>query len=344
MVPAGGTLVMVDRLDLQLERRLLADRRPGPGGELRRQHLFPAPGLQGGDFRIGGGGAHQRQRGQVGAGASALAGAAGEKDHRVVDRIADHRRRQPAEDADRLLGRLRPIRVDSQPGLAPDVGVGQLAGLEQRQRHLHAAVVGLLLGEPGGAGRLAHVAAGYPVGEQGIALHLAVVVHDEARIVGGDRRPVAPAAELEQPVVAQPVLDIAAAPAGVEGVDFGLLRRRQTARQFPVVGPLREWMGVRDGDGARGGEAAGVAAAQRVARIDDGLRIDHAGRWRGRLRTGRQTGAGQRRRHDEQRGGNRPAPRGRTTADGAGFIYWIDLRHLCIPAAHGYGHDPTRRC
>ena len=49
--------------------------------------------------------------------------------------------------------------------------------------------------------------------QQGVAAHLAVVVHAEARVLGGKVGPVAPLAELEQPVVAQPVLDVGAAPA-----------------------------------------------------------------------------------------------------------------------------------
>jgi hypothetical protein len=57
-----------------------------------------------------------------------------------------------------------------------------------------------------------------------------------AREVG----PVAAFAQFQQPVVAQPVFDVGAGPARVEGVELVLLRFGQAVAQLPVVHPLRQ--------------------------------------------------------------------------------------------------------
>jgi hypothetical protein len=144
-----------------------------------------------------------------------------------------------------------------------------------------AAVVVLGLRHPGGDARGLDVAAGDLLGHQRIAGHLPVVGHAKARELGREIGPVAAPAELEQPVVAQPVLDIAAAPALGEGGQLGLLRLAQAIAQLPVLDPEGERIRLGQGLGAQRGQAVAVALAQRLARVEHGGSRVGAGRRRG---------------------------------------------------------------
>ena len=136
----------------------------------------------------------------------------------VADRRAEQRRG--------LARRARPVRLDRQARLAPDVGCASSCLASNRAAPSRAQPSSASrLRQPGGdAPRPATSLAGELLGEQRVAGDLAVVVHAKARELGGEVGPVAAPAELEQPVVAQAVFDVGAAPALVERVELGLLR------------------------------------------------------------------------------------------------------------------------
>ena len=160
------------------------------------------------------------------------------------------------------------VRLGREADLLPDVGARQLLGVDEDGGEQGAAVVVVLLRHPGGDAGGLDVAAGDLLGDQRVAGDLAVVVHAEARELGAEVGPVAAPAELEQPVVAQPVLDVAAAPALGERGQLGLLRLAQAVAQLPVLDPEGERIGLGGGLGAQRGQAVAVALAQRLARVE----------------------------------------------------------------------------
>ena len=145
---------------------------------------------------------------------------------------------------------------------------------------------------------------------------LAVVVHAKARVLGGEGRAVAALHQLEQPVVAQPVLDVGAAPALREGGELGRLDLVDAVRQLPVVDPHRERVALGRGLRLEGGEADAVVAAEGVARVDDGrLEALRDGR-RAAARTATTTSGERERREGAREPAGDAARRGR-------LIYWI---------------------
>jgi len=131
------------------------------------------------------------------------------------------------------------------------------------------AVVRVALREPCIERPVAHRAAIGVLRQDRVAGDLRVVVHAEAREVTADGLPVAALAGLEQPVVAQPVLDVSAAPARVEGLDLAGTRAGQPQVQVPVVGPLREGMTLEQQPFAQARESRRVTPRPCVARGGD---------------------------------------------------------------------------
>src|SRR4030095_16674261 len=91
----------------------------------------------------------------------------------------------------------------------------------------------------------------------------------KARDLGGEGRAVAPSHQLEQPVVAQPILDVGALPALGEGGELGRLDFAEAVCHLPVVDPHRERVALGGGLRLEGGEAVAVALAKGFARVDD---------------------------------------------------------------------------
>src|SRR6185369_11863739 len=237
----GGTQELVEGARLQLDRGLAGDARPRVRRELGRQRLLPAIGEQRRRaFAVGRREPRDRERRQLGVGARRRACLLGEKARRAVDDLAHRGLAVVGQQRGGLPHRARPPGVDARAQLLPDLGLRQLLGVGERLGEERAAVVGFFLREPGGDRRLADVVAReLRIGERE-ACDLAVVVHAKARIFGGERRAVAAFDELEQPVVAQPVLDVGALPALGERSEFGRLNLVDAVGDLPVVDPHRE--------------------------------------------------------------------------------------------------------
>jgi len=294
----GGGLVIVGRLGVEIHRRLLGDHRPRPGGQVAGQRPFPAGGERTGRLRrVGDRHARQRERGQLGVVAPLRRGIAREVARRAVEQCLRGALDVRAEQRGRLPHRARTVRVQRVARLLPDVAGGEQPGLVKRGGHQGAAVVGIALRQPGGAGSVGHRAALQVLHDQRVAGDLAVVVHAELGIVGREVRPVAPLAQFEQPVVAQPVFHVGVGPAGVEGVELGLLCQIEPVAQFPVVGPHRQRVPCGHRRIARGDERVLVTFAQRLAAVDD----DFVARLHLRLRLHR-CHHGETRRGDGERG------------------------------------------
>ncbi|MFG5410123.1 hypothetical protein ABXN37_20970 [Piscinibacter sakaiensis] len=272
---ALGAVVLRGGLGQQLERRPLRQRGPGPARQVRGQRRVPAP-LQ--RLDVAGGQPHQGQRRQLGRRARAGGGLAGQVARRVVQHLVQRLGDRGPEQRQRLAHRARAVGVGGGTGLGPDVGAAELACLEQRRGHRGAAFVGVALGQPGGACGVAHLASRLLLDQQAVADHVAVVVHPEAGTVRGEGSPVLAAAELEQPVVAQPVLDVGAGPARVEGLHLGHRRLGQAQVQVPVVDPHRQRMAARQHRGAQRRQPGAVALAPGLACVEQ--RLGPA--WRGR--------------------------------------------------------------
>jgi hypothetical protein len=309
-----GALEMFSRLGHQLQRGLLAHRGPGPGSQVGRQGAVPAlVELQNSGVGVGGGQPHQGQCGQLGPWPRRGRGTLGKEAQRAVAELGHAGGRPGADQHGGLARRLRPASIDRNAHLAPKIGVAELLRVDQRGGHQPAAVVGVLLGEPGGQRLVVHVLAGLMVEHQRIAADLAVVVHAESRVLDGEVGPVAPLAELEQPVVAQAVFDVGGRPARVEGVQLGLLGLGQPVAELEVVGPHRQRVLGRHRGAARGGQAGAVLLAQGLAGLDDGA-------------VGR-SGAGRMRQRDAQ--GQQGQTQHALPRVGAGaLIYWSGLYRL----------------
>ena len=152
-----------------------------------------------------------------------------------------------------------------------------------------AAVVAILLREPGGhAGLLRVLAAHRPAGERK-AGDLAVVVHAKARELDCEVGAVAAPHQLEQPVVAQSILDVGAIPALDEGGELGGLNLADPIRRLPVVDPHRERVLLGRSLCAQVGEAGAVVATVRVARVGD-RGLEGLGSYTGSIRSAGVTG------------------------------------------------------
>ena len=273
---ALGALKLVGRVVRQPHRRLLGSGRPGPRGQVVGQVVFPARFQRvGRRLGIGRRQPHQGQRGQLGAFAFAIAGrglvgkvACGCIQQRLqclVGRFAGQPHR--LRDGARLVG------VHGQTRLAPCIGCFQHAGVDQQGGHLRAAFIGIALREPGFAGVFAHVAPREVVGDQGVAGDLAVIVHAKAREVEREVGPVAAMAQLEQPVVAQAVFDIAVLELGIKAFEVGLLQLGQPHIGIPVGDPRRQRMALSDGSFAQRCQPRTVTLAKRLACVEDGLGV-----------------------------------------------------------------------
>ena len=134
-----------------------------------------------------------------------------------------------------------------------------------------AAVVGFALGIP----VLAHLIrqSGIEGGvfqvidQQGIAAHLAVVVHPVVRVFSGEARPVAALAEQQQPVVTQPVFLVAAGIARHEILHLLGTGFAQSGPQFPVSRPGLQRMPPDLGEQLC--QPAFVAGPKGFAHVDD---------------------------------------------------------------------------
>ncbi len=280
---APGVGVVQAGLRRQLERRLTTDLRPGPGQQVDRQAPLPALAqLRGGDIGLVAGHTHQRHGRDLAVGARTDGCACVEVQRRVVERA----RRLRLQGRGRQCGGgacgARPVGFGGAAHLQPQVVGREHARFGQGGGHLMAAVVEVALCQPGvqrtgvevGSPLLA-LARGQVLGEQGITGDLAVVAHAKARELTREVGPVLALAELEQPVIAQPVFDIRSAPARIEGIEFGLLHLRQPVAEFPVVDPHRQWVALRDGALAQLRQSRRVLLVQRFGGFDD-----HIG-WRG---------------------------------------------------------------
>ena len=268
----------------QLERGLLAQARPHPGADVGWQAVGPALAhLGGGGVGVVGGALDEGECGQFGRLAIACGALARKVTLRVVAEFVDGAGHVCAEQGGRLACHARAAGLDRHARLAPDVGRRQSLGVEQGRGEQRAAFVGVALCEPGAARFGGDVLAVLVAHQQPIAAHFAVVGQLEARLFGAKVGPVAAVAEFEQPVVAQAVFEVAARPAGVEGVELVLACFAQAVVQFPVVGPHRQRVLGRKRGGARGGQPRTVALAQGFARfknrVGGGLRA--GGRWHG---------------------------------------------------------------
>ena len=110
---------------------------------------------------------------------------------------------------------------------AVQLGLGQLV----------APVVSFLLSHPGFAGRLAHIFTALMLGQQAVTVHLAVVIHLEARHIAAEGSPVAAAAQFQQPVIPQPVFYIAAGPASIKSFQLFTASLGQAQVQRPIIHP-----------------------------------------------------------------------------------------------------------
>ena len=165
----------------------------------------------------------------------------------------------------------------------PHIGSADLPGIEQGRAEQRAAVVAVLLRQPGRGAGVFHVFAGLRVGDERIAGDLAIVVHAKARELRGDVGPVAAPPELEQPVVAQAIFDVGAAPLLGEGIEVGLLRVADAVRQLPVVDPHRQRVLLGRGTRAQCREASAVVLAESVAGVDRAhVEVERVGRARQR--------------------------------------------------------------
>ena len=133
-----------------------------------------------------------------------------------------------------------------------------------------AAIVGVALGLPQAQGFGGHLgAAEHGVGGQGIAARLAVVAHAVLGVFGRHGRPVAPLAQLQQPVVAQPVFVIAAGVALQKGLDLGFGGGVQPHPQRPVGGQRFERMAL--GLGQQALQPGGIALAEGLVHLQHDL-------------------------------------------------------------------------
>ena len=297
-VGALGAQELVGRLGLQLDRGLPREAGPGPGREVGRQRLLPAVDQHAGDrLAVGRGEAGEGQGGELGIDAAPTSppSSPGSGPGRRRSRRRWSPPAQPSRTAAWRAARALFASAERRIFFQMSALV-ELLGVDEDGGEQGAAVVVVLLRHPGGDARGLDVAAGDLLGDQRVAGDLAVVVHAKARELGAEVGPVAAPAELEQPVVAQPVLDIAAAPALGERGQLGLLRLAQAVAQLPVLDPEGERIGLGDGLGAQRGQAVAIALAQRLARVE------HRG---GRDRRRRRRGARGSRQRGEEGGAER---------------------------------------
>ena len=301
-----GPAVPAGRLGLQLQRRLLGHH--APGRRLQRSGQLGRPGLcqlAGSGLGVAGGHADDGHRAQMAVlglgGGLALRQPAGRV---VVDLTHGLGRLIPQQGRRRARG-AGPVVLGRQPHLLPDLRRRELLVIEQGAGQQLATLIGITLRVPGLARGPAHVRSGLVLRQQRVTGDLAVVVHPEARELAGKGGPVAPAAQLQQPVVAQAVLHVGAAPAGKETVHLGHAGRVQARAEFPVVHPGSQRVACRGGGGFQRRQAGAVVLAQGVAGFDDGgVGGRHRRRGRGLCRRlqGRERGCSSNHERDQVQG------------------------------------------
>ena len=274
-------------------------------------------------LRVVGGQAHHGQQLQFLLAAGTLGGAAAQEALWVVDGLGGLRADALVQQAQRQPGSTRAALFKRQAGLLPDILAAQPFAVDQGGGEHVATRVGLFLVEPGFATGIAHITPAEVVDQQRPAADLAVVVHAKARVVAGQVVEVAAAAQFQQPVVAQPVFDIAALPALVEGLDLGHAGVGQSAAQIPVLDPGQQRVAAGLHGGAGSGELAAVTFAGGLARVDHGA---VAGRAPGLCQ--HQLGPAHQQGQRQQRGGQRGAERA-CSVRGTGH------RSTVTPRAHG---------
>ena len=273
--PGGG--VIGCRLGYQLHRRVAPGLRPGPGREILGQALLPALAqARRGHLGLVGRHAHKGQGRNLGLRSTADRGAGIEVQRRVLERLRHLRLHCRCHQRGGGAHGARPVDFSGAARLQPRILGAEDAGFDERRGQQLATVVEVALRKPGLEG--ARLVAGgkflacrlgtQMLGEQGVAGDLAVVVHAKAREVAGEIGPVATRAELEQPVVAQPVFDVGAAPARIEGIELGLLRLGQAVAQVPVVDPLAQRMALGHGAFAQLRQPRAVLLLQRLTGLD----------------------------------------------------------------------------
>ena len=77
--------------------------------------------------------------------------------------------------------------------------------------------------------------------------------------------------ELEQPVVAQPVFDVAVLELGIKAFEVSLLQLGQPHIGVPVGDPRRQGMAFADSRLAQRGQPGTVTLAKRLACVEDGI-------------------------------------------------------------------------
>jgi len=274
------------RVGRQPQRRALADHAPHPGQFFLGELGFPAQPRRFG--RCGVGVAHgqpdQRQRHQ-------LLGAGADGGHllvQVTGRVGvdgvDQRHPRRVEHPDRLGGHGRLVALHGPAGALPGgLGVADADPFEPLGQR-GAPVVGAALGVPQRAGFVGHRGQGaFALCQQRVALDLAVVVHAELGQLLVERGPVAVLAELQQPVVAQPVLVVGAGVALQEGADLFGAGLGQAGTQGPVRGQWLQRVALHAGQ--QGRQPFGVAGLESLSHVHEGpLGVGRALRHRCRRR------------------------------------------------------------
>jgi len=264
-----GALELFRRAARQAHRRLLCRGGPRPRGQVVRQCPLPAF-AQGhcSGIRIGGSQLDQRQCRQFGTDASVGPRHVRQIACRCIQEHLDGTVCLRLKEGDSLRHCARPVEIHGDTRLAPCVSRSQDLGRQQRAGEQRTSVVSVALGKPGVACGISHIMTRQVLGEQRVAGHFAIVTHAESRKVGAEVHPVAPASEFEQPVVAQPVFDIGAAPAAVEGVQIGLLQGAQSDVDVPVGHPHCQRVLRRCRRIAQGSQPRAVALAVGVASFE----------------------------------------------------------------------------
>ena len=253
------------------QRGVFAGGGPGIRRTLGAELLCETTGqLRGGVVGVVAGRAHHGQQGQLGARAAQdFFVEAPEHTCRALEDLAHGLRRDVAHQPRGQARGAWPVAFHRQARFRPGVFGLELAGLIKRAGQERAAVVSVALRKPGGTRRVGHVLPCLVLHQHLVAADLAVVVHAVGGDVAAEVGPVAAPAEFQQPIVAQAVFHVGAAPARVEGVELALLRFTQAVAELPVVDPHSQR--VVGTCLAQRHQPRLVALAQRLARFIDGV-------------------------------------------------------------------------
>ena len=270
---------VIQRVRPEFSGRLPADDAPHPVALLCRQLRGPFAFQQnGGALDVGGRQFDQGQRDQLAARFGDRQQAAGQELRRAVVQVVERDHRSRRCDFHRCRCRPWPIGFGRQPGLAPRVVQRQAAAAmaigHQRPRGQSTTVVRFTLREPVTPNLLGQIGRGrgaiaQVLGQQRITAHFPIVVHPVTRVFGGERRPVAPLPQHQQPVVAHPVFLVAAGVAAHEVLHFLRAGDIEAGSQFPIGGPGLKGMAA--GCWQQLAEAGPVSLPESLAHFKDDL-------------------------------------------------------------------------